>query len=90
MWVHKLLRAENSDMNDKENKRRLSAKRSAHTMIPMGREERDNAVHSFYSKSDRDQPQSKSVLQVDLKEGVMLEKRVMSEGRVESSKMPTH
>lgn len=90
MRVHKLLRTENIDMNDKENKRRLSAKRSAHTMIPMGLEERDNAVRSFYSKSDREQPQSKSVLQADLKEGVMVKKRVMSEGRVESSKIPTH
>lgn len=90
MWVHKLLRTENIYMNGKEHKIRLSAKRSAHTTIPMGLEERDNAVSSFYSKSDRDQPQSKSMLQIDLKEGVILKKRVISEGRVESSKMPTH
>lgn len=56
MWVHKLLRTENIDMNDKANKRRLSAKRPAHTMIPMDLEERDNAVHSFYSKSQRSAP----------------------------------
>lgn len=36
----------------------------------------------------RDQPQSRSVLQADVKEGVMLKKHVLSEGGVGSSKTP--